>query len=49
LHLFGPTPASHGNEIRAASQVNVFGKIIGGLEALRDVPDGEKIFVAKVE
>src|SRR5712664_1883447 len=27
--FFGPTPASRGNEIRPASPVNVFGKVVG--------------------
>ena len=47
--FFGPTPASRGHEIRAASKVNVFGKVVGDLEVLRRVSDGEKIFVEKVE
>ncbi|MFC1929524.1 cyclophilin-like fold protein [Chloroflexota bacterium] len=47
--FFGPTPASRGDEIRAASKVNVFGKVVGDLEVLRRVSDGEKIFVEKVE
>jgi hypothetical protein len=47
--FFGPTPASHGNEIRAASEVNVFGKVVGEPEILHRVSDGEKIFVEKVE
>ena len=47
--FFGPTPASRGNEIRAASKVNVFGKVTSDLQALRRVSDGEKIFVERVE
>ena len=47
--FFGPTPASRGDEIRAASKVNVFGKVIGDLEILLRVEDGEKIFVERVE
>ena len=47
--FFGPTPASRGNEIRAASKVDVFGKVVGDLKVLRRVSDGEKIFVEKVE
>ena len=29
--FFGPTPASRGEEIRAASKVNVFGKVTGDI------------------
>ncbi|MFC1955910.1 cyclophilin-like fold protein [Chloroflexota bacterium] len=47
--FFGPTPASRGNEIRAASNVNVFGKVTSDLDILRSVSDGEKICVEKVE
>ncbi len=47
--FFGPTPASQGSEIRAASKVNVFGKLIGDPGILRRVKDGEKIFVEKAE
>jgi len=37
--FFGPTPASQGDEIRAASAVNVVGKIKGGWSGLWDVPE----------
>ena len=47
--FFGPTPASRGNEIRAASKVNVFGKLTGDPEILLRVTDGEKIFVEKAQ
>jgi uncharacterized protein len=47
--FFGTTPASRGNEIRAASKVNVFGKVTSDLDILRRVSGGEKIFVEKVE
>jgi len=47
--FFGATPASVGNEIRPASEVNVFGKVTGDIEALRHVSDGDKIFVEKME
>ena len=43
--FFGKTPASHGDEIRAASAVNVIGEIHGDLSALWDVPDGADILV----
>jgi hypothetical protein len=45
--FFGPTPASLGNEIRAASKVNVFGKLTDDPDILRQVKDGEKIFIEK--
>jgi len=45
--FFGATPASVGKEIRPASEVNVFGKVTGDIEALRHVSDGERIFVEK--
>ena len=43
--FFGSTPASEGDECRAASDVNVFGKVKGDLSALWDVEDGEEIIV----
>ena len=43
--FFGRTPASRGNEIRAASAVNVFGSINGDPTVLKRVPDGERITV----
>lgn len=46
--FFGPTPASKGNEIRPASPVNVFGKIIGDSKVLKNVKDGTKIRIEKV-
>lgn len=33
--FFGPTPISKGNEIRPASRVNVFGRIIGDPEIFK--------------
>jgi len=47
--FFGPTPASRSNEIRAASKVNVFGKVTSDLDVLDRVSDGETIFIEKVE
>ena len=41
--FFGRTPASEGDEIRAASAVNIVGRIEGKLEELWNVPDGAKI------
>ena len=43
--FFGPTPISKGNEIRPASAVNVFGKIIGDSTVLRQVTSGTEIVV----
>lgn len=46
--FFGPTPASRSpDEIRPASPVNVFGKILGDLNRLKKVRDGEKVRVIK--
>ncbi len=43
--FFGPTPASIGNEIRAASAVNVVGRVCGDLDLLWRIPDGAAIFL----
>jgi len=43
--FFGPTPMSEDNEIRAASNVNVVGKVLGDLSSLWDVQNGEQISV----
>ena len=43
--FFGPTPASRGNEIRAASAVNVIGKVLSDPKAFRKVKDGEKVIL----
>jgi len=47
--FFGPTPASHGSEIRAASTVNVFGRLAGDPKVFSDVRDGEKISVGRMQ
>lgn len=41
--FFGPTPASRGEEIRAASPVTIFGRILGEATALRSVSEGTPI------
>ena len=46
--FFGKTPASKKNEIRAASAVNVIGKIKGNLSELWDVADGEGVAIEAV-
>jgi hypothetical protein len=45
--FFGPTAASHGEEIRPASPVNVFGKIIGDPKVFKKVRSGAKIIIEK--
>ena len=39
--FFGPTPISHGNEIRPAGPVNVLGRVIGEPGAFKSVGDGD--------
>ena len=46
--FFGPTPASRGNEIRAASAVNVIGKVSSDPKAFKKARDGAKIVLEKV-
>ncbi len=41
--FFGRTPASLGDEVRAASAVNVLGKIDGDEREFRSVPSGEEV------
>jgi len=45
--FFGPTPMSKGNEIRPASAVNVFGKVIGDPKIFKKVKDGEAILIER--
>ena len=45
--FFGPTPMSRGQEIRPASPVNVFGRIIGDPAVLKQVASGADITVEK--
>ncbi|MDD5510361.1 MAG: cyclophilin-like fold protein [Dehalococcoidales bacterium] len=46
--FFGPTPGSRGNEIRAASKVNVFGKVTSDCNIPGRVSDGEKVSIERV-
>jgi hypothetical protein len=46
--FFGLTPASRGEEIRAASPVDVFGRLIDDPKVLLGVKDGEEIAVERV-
>lgn len=46
--FFGPTPASQAGDIRAASAVNIFGKIEGDSTVFKDLTGGETIRIEKV-
>lgn len=46
--FFGPTPASEGDEIRAASAVNIIGKVLSDPKVFLKVKDGTKITLEKV-
>jgi len=43
--FFGPTLASKGAEIRPASAVNVFGRIVGDATILKRVSEGDRIII----
>src|SRR4030065_2373284 len=45
--FFGPTPASRGEEIRAASAVNVIGKVLSDPKVFLKVKEGVKITLEK--
>jgi hypothetical protein len=47
--FFGTTPASIGDEIRAASPVNVLGRISGDPEIFKRVRQGDEISIDKAE
>jgi hypothetical protein len=47
--FFGPTPASRGDEIRAASAVNIIGKIVGAPDIFNKVSPGAKVKVKRAE
>ena len=47
--FFGTTPMSSGNEIRPASPVNIFGKIVGDAKIFKKAISGAKIIVKKAE
>lgn len=46
--FFGMTPVSKENEIKAASPVNIFGRVEGSPEILKEVPEGSEIRVEKI-
>ena len=45
--FFGPTPVSLGDEIRPASPVTVFGKVIGDATVFRQVASGVEITIRR--
>jgi len=47
--FFGRTPASRGDEPRAASAVNVFGRVAGDATIFRQVANGESVFIERME
>jgi len=47
--FFGKTPASKGDEPRAASPVNPIGRVEGDVKVFRQVRDGDTIRVEQVE
>lgn len=48
--FFGPTPASHDDTPRAASAVNVFGKLeVTDINSLRSIKDGETVRVERLD
>jgi hypothetical protein len=47
--FFGPTPVSQGDEIRPASPVTVFGKVISDAKVFKKVATGTKITVKNRE
>ena len=45
--FFGPTPSSHGSEIRPASAVNAFGKVVGDATVFKKVRSGTHVRVER--
>lgn len=45
--FFGPTPASHGSEIRPASPVNVFGRVAGDARVFKKVRSGAAVRIER--
>jgi len=46
--FFGPTPASRGEEIRAASSVNIVGRVLSDAKVFRKVEEGARITLESV-
>jgi len=47
--FFGPTPASRGDEIRAASAVNVIGQVLSDPKIFRKAKDGATIVLERAQ
>lgn len=47
--FWGPTPASRGDEIRAYSPVNVFGRLEGNPRAFENLSGGARISIEKAK
>lgn len=45
--FFGPTPDSRGDEIRPASPVNVFGRVVGGAKVFKKVRSGADVRIER--
>ena len=45
--FYGPTPASRGSEIRPASPVNVFGRVLGDPKVFKTVRSGTTVRVER--
>jgi hypothetical protein len=45
--FFGQTPVSKKDEIRAASAVDIFGKVLDDAKAFKDIKNGEQIVVER--
>ena len=45
--FFGPTPMSRGNEIRAASAVNVVGRMVDDAQVFKQVEHGELVRIER--
>jgi hypothetical protein len=47
--FFGPTPVSDGDQPRAYSNVNPFGKVDGDAAVFQSVSDGSRVFVEQAK
>ena len=47
--FFGPTPASQGDKPRAASAVNIFGRVTGDATAFKQVAADETVYIERIE